>query len=170
MYTCPCEVGCRNVKPLTTNCVSISVSLSERISLFNCKKVMSFVNIKASNLRFLSPQNLLVRRFAHMSVYIWTHLGQVPANCWSHRLRDTADAVVLKFGCRVLMLTFRLPEIAQTRLYLVQRCHCPGSQRKKQISGCVGDRLNIMNKWEDVQCYFCVNGSMRQWLEENTSI
>lgn len=31
---------------------------------------MSFVNIKSSNLRFLSPQNLLV--------YIWTHLGQVP--------------------------------------------------------------------------------------------
>lgn len=148
---------------------------------------MSFVNIKASNLRFLSPQNLLV--------YIWTHLGQVPtvavgsflSRSGSSQLlksstqrfgllqalrqkclkivfycHDTADAVVLK-------LTFRLPEIAQTRLYLVQRCHCPGSQGKKQISGCVGDRLNIMNKWEDVQCYFCVKGSMRKWLEENTS-
>ena len=33
VYTCPCEVGCMNVKPLTTNCISISVSLSERISL-----------------------------------------------------------------------------------------------------------------------------------------
>lgn len=52
MYTCPCEVGCKNAKPLTTNCVSISASLSERISLFNCKKSCPLLTSKLLIVRF----------------------------------------------------------------------------------------------------------------------
>ena len=97
MYTCPCEVGCKNVKLLTTNCVSISVSLSERISLFNCKKSCPLLTSKLLSYVFISTKSLGSKVRTHVCLHLSSPGSGSNCRCWKFsfpvRFQPTVEVI-----------------------------------------------------------------------------